>query len=159
MDSTLPRAYLHPALTALTSAPLICASLDHPLVHLDHCCPPGSFCVNLTTPDLSFLNPSFTRRLISPLFTPTRGSLCVVGQELLQIEGVFLLRLKRVPLATGKVDSRKMLGYLGHVPGICHHLDTGEKTSSSVSTSQPSWVNQRHMYAVIPHQWILADNI
>lgn len=48
MASTVLRAYLLPALTAVSTIPLISASLDHPLVHLDHCCPLDSLSFHFT---------------------------------------------------------------------------------------------------------------
>lgn len=52
MASTVLQAYLLPALTAVSTIPLISASLDHPLVHLDHCRPPDSLSL---APFYSFL--------------------------------------------------------------------------------------------------------
>ena len=49
-------------------------------------------------------------------------SLCVVGEEVLQAEGSFLLRAHRVPPATREVDPRVVAPQLGHVPGVRHHL-------------------------------------
>lgn len=61
-----------------------------------------------------------------PLFslccTRLRHSLCVVGQKLLDSEGVFPLGVSRVPPASGKVDPRVVLCQLGHIPRVCHHL-------------------------------------
>lgn len=48
MASTAVRAYLLSALTAVWTIPLISASFDHTLVHLDHCCHPNSLSLNCT---------------------------------------------------------------------------------------------------------------
>lgn len=56
-----------------------------------------------------------------------RDSLCVVGQKLLQTEGVFFLRVDRIPPAAGKVDPRVVLCQLGDIPRVCHHLVRKER--------------------------------
>ncbi len=124
MASTVLRAYLLPALTAVSTIPLISASLDHPLVHLDHCCPLDSLSFHFTAFYLS------AYPFVLPLLSPC-DSLCVVGQKLLQIEGVFLLGVHRVPPAAGKLDPWVVLRQLGHIPRVCHHLERGKSTTSA----------------------------
>lgn len=66
------------------------------------------------------------------LSTPSGDSLCVVGQKLLQTEGVLPLRVDRVPPAAGEVDPRVVLCQLGHVPSVCHHLEGRKSTTNTV---------------------------
>lgn len=58
MASTVLWAYLFPALTAVSTIPLISASLDHPLVHLDHCCLPISLPLSIKHPPIYLFRPS-----------------------------------------------------------------------------------------------------
>lgn len=58
------------------------------------------------------------------------NSLCVVGQKLLQTEGVFLLRVDWVPPAPWKVHPRVVLCQFVHIPRVCHHLGIRKKKTS-----------------------------
>lgn len=108
--------------------------LSPPCTHrcVDH---PTDLCL-IRSPTCSFgpLSPSWftlTHSILQPsiyLFSPSLSfSLCdslrVVGQKLLQGEGVFLLRVDGVPPAAGEADPRVVLGQLGHIPWVCHHLE------------------------------------
>lgn len=129
MVSTVLWAYLLPALTAVWTIPLISASLDRPLVHLAYCFPPNSLSLSLSPCyRLLFICSDHPFLLLSLCLSDL---LCVVGQKLLQIEGVFLLRVDRVPPAAGKVDPRVVLRQLGHIPHVCHHLERRKSTTNS----------------------------
>lgn len=79
---------------------------------------------------LFYLSVQTTLFVLSPL-SPC-DSLCVVGQELLQTEGVFLLRVDRVPPAARKVHPRVVQRQLGHIPSIRHHLERRKSTTNFV---------------------------
>lgn len=125
MASTVLQAYLLPALTAVSTIPLISASLDHPLALwtivalLIH-----SLSHSILQPSIYLFSPSLSFSLCD--------SLCVVGQKLLQGEGVFLLRVDGVPPAAGEADPRVVLGQLGHIPRVCHHLERRKSATNSV---------------------------
>lgn len=72
---------------------------------------------------------------VSVPYSTVQYLLCVVGEELLEAEGVLLLRVDRVPQATGEVDPRMVLPQLGHVPSVRHHLEEREPAILCESTA------------------------